>query len=226
MKNDIPGYVPDVKKTIRNLKSNNMEALYFPRSQEALQWVKNKLTPGAGVAVGGSNTLRDIGVTDYIETGDFKYTSRYLKGHSFAFDPDVPAETVERSYMEGFTADFYLLSSNALTENGELVNVDGKGNRVAALAYGPDKVFVIVGRNKIVPDLPAAFDRLGKIISRGGMGEQRGIDTPCRKTGYCVSCKSENRPCCIYTIMSYQSKRQQKNFPRITVLIVDEDLGF
>jgi hypothetical protein len=226
MKNQTPGYEPDIKKTMQNLKANNMEPLYFENAEGALEWVKNRLSPGSKVAIGGSNTLRDIGVTGYIEDGDFQYTSRYVRGQTFKLDTSIPPEVVRRSYLEAFTADYFLMSTNAVTENGELVNVDGMGNRVAALAFGPKEVIIIVGRNKIVRDLPAAFDRLGKIISVGGMGEQRNIDTPCRKTGYCISCKSEKRPCCIYTIMSHQQIPPQTKVLRIKVLIVNEELGF
>lgn len=220
----ISNYKPDVDKTIRNLNANNIRALYLETGKEALDWVKNTIPPGAKVAIGGSNTLRDIGVTGYIEDGNFEYTNRYVKGVPFQLDFSIPEEVVEQSYQDGFTADFYLSSSNAVTEEGDLVNVDGKGNRVAALSYGPKKVIIIVGINKIVRDLPAAFDRLSRIISQTPMARQRNIQTPCVKLGHCVDCKMPERPCGIYSIIRYQNVRNGAG--RITVLIVNEDLGF
>jgi hypothetical protein len=221
---NIGNYQPDIQRTIDNLKRNNMDAVYFEHSVQALDWVKETLQIGAKVAIGGSNTLRDIGVTGYIEDGDFIYTNRYVKGVPFQLDTDISQEIVEQSYLDAFTADFYLSSSNAVTEEGDLVNVDGKGNRVAALSYGPKKVIVIVGVNKIVRDLPAAFERLSKIICETPMAKQRNIQTPCVKAGHCVDCKVSGRPCGIYSIIRYQNTNNGKN--RITVLIVNEDLGF
>ena len=219
-----PAYVPDIPKTMRQLRTNHLEPAYFETSEQALEWIKRRLRIGSRVAIGGSNTLRDIGVTAYIENGDFRYTNRYVKGHRFQLDPALPQDEVRKSYLDAFTAEFYLMSSNAVTEGGELVNVDGQGNRVAALAYGPQEVIVVVGRNKIVRDRREAFERLGRIIGSGGMGEQRGFHTPCRKTGSCVFCKSPERRCCTYTITSFQ--RPQTGSQRIQVLIVNEELGF
>ena len=219
-----PAYVPDIPKTMRQLRANHLEPAYFETSEQALEWIKRRLRICSRVAIGGSNTLRDIGVTAYIENGDFRYTNRYVKGHRFQLDPALPQDEVRKSYLDAFTADFYLMSSNAVTEGGELVNVDGQGNRVAALAYGPQEVIVVVGRNKIVRDRREAFERLGRIIGSGGMGEQRGFHTPCRKTRSCVFCKSPERRCCTYTITSFQ--RPQAGSQRIQVLIVNEELGF
>lgn len=219
-----PTYVPDIPKTMRQLRINHLEPTYFDTSEQVLEWVKKRLRTGSRVAIGGSNTLRDIGVTAYIENGDFQYTNRYVKGHRFQLDTALPQDEVRRSYLDAFTADFYLMSSNAVTEEGELVNVDGQGNRVAALAYGPREVIVVVGCNKIVRDRREAFERLGRIIGSGGMGEQRGFHTPCRRTGSCVFCKSPERRCCTYTITSFQ--RPQAGSQRIQVLIVNEELGF
>jgi hypothetical protein len=218
-------FTPDIPKTVKNLKARNMDAVFLPGAAEALAWVKATLVVGSKVAIGGSNTLRDIGVTGYIEDGDFNYVNRYVKGQKFRLDPSIAPETVKRSYIEAFTADYYLLSANAITENGELVNVDGMGNRVAALAYGPKKVIVIAGRNKIVADLPAAFERLGKIIGQGGMGEQRGMSAPCLELDGCVDCRSDHRACCSYSITAFQRKREGEE-PRISVLVIDEDVGF
>ena len=167
-----PAYVPDIPKMMQQLRTNHLEPAYFETSEQALEWIKRRLRIGSRVAIGGSNTLRDIGVTAYIENGDFRYTNRYVKGHRFQLDPALPQDEVRKSYLDAFTADFYLMSSNAVTEEGELVNVDGQGNRVAALAYGPQEVIVVVGRNKIVRDRREAFERLGRIIGSGGMNAE------------------------------------------------------
>ncbi len=224
---DINNYPGDIQKTMKALQRNNMDTLFFETSGEAVNWIKETLPLNSKVATGGSVTLRDIGVTGYIENGGFRYTNRYIKGARFEIDESLPPEIIRKSYLDAFDADFYLMGTNAVTEEGDLVNVDGQGNRVAALAYGPKRVIVVVGKNKIVKDIPAAFERLKKIICQTDMGELRNIDSPCRKLGYCIDCKGPDRRCCTYTISRYQKKRATpdgKN--RIVVVIINEILGF
>lgn len=217
-------YQPDLEKTVCSLRRRNMTPTRLDSALQALEWVKRRIPPGAAVAVGGSNTLRQIGVMDYIENGDFRYTSRYVKGQHFQLDDTIAPEVLRQSYLEAFSADYYLTSANAVTEEGELVNVDGQGNRVAALAYGPKEVIVIAGRNKIVRSRAEAFERLGRIISCGGMGQQRGFCTPCMKVGRCVDCRSPERRCCTYSITGFQPP--QPGQQRLQVLLVDQPLGF
>ena len=112
------------------------------------------------------------------------------------------------------------MSSNAVTEEGELYNVDGNSNRVAALAYGPDSVIVVAGCNKIVPDIAAAVERVKKIAAPVNATRLH-CSTPCAKTGECMNCHSDGRICCNYLVSA-----QQRHQDRIKVILVGEELGY
>lgn len=111
-------------------------------------------------------------------------------------------------------------SANAITENGELYNVDGNSNRVAALVYGPDSVIVVAGYNKIVPDIDAAVQRVKKVAAPINAVRLH-CETPCAKVGECMNCHSEGRICCNYVVSA-----QQRHKNRIKVVLVGEELGF
>ena len=123
-------------------------------------------------------------------------------------------------YKKTFMADAYFTSTNAITENGELYNVDGNGNRVAAMLYGPDKVIVICGVNKIVKDLNEAIER-NKRVAAPINAKRLNKDTPCAKVGYCMDCKSKDRICNEYTVI-----KRQRNKDRIHVIFMNENLGY
>ena len=133
--------------------------------------------------------------------------------------------TDEISGEDAFVADFYLMSSNAVTEQGDIVNVDGYGNRVAALSFGPRHVIIIIGRNKIVKDLSEAFERLRCIPSQTEFGTTMHVMAPCSSLGRCIDCKHKDRRCGIYSILRYQKNSQTQGKRRIVVVIVNEDLG-
>lgn len=121
---------------------------------------------------------------------------------------------------EAFFADTYLTSTNALTEEGELYNVDGNGNRVAAMLFGPKQVIVVAGYNKIVADMEAACRRIEKIAAPANV-VRLGLSAPCAQTGECMHCHSEGRICCDYVRMG-----MQRTPGRIKVIIVGEPLGY
>ncbi|HHY91300.1 MAG TPA: lactate utilization protein, partial [Clostridiales bacterium] len=138
-----------IKRTIENLEKNNIKGYFVQNEEEACSKIKELIPEGSTVAVGGSMTLFEIGAIDLLRNGKYNFLDRYEAG--------LTAEQMKEIHRKAFFADAYLTSSNAVTEEGELYNVDGTGNRVAAMIYGPDKVIVVVGFNKIVKDLNEAI---------------------------------------------------------------------
>lgn len=211
-----------VEKTVNNLKKNNMEAYYCKTREEAAQRVKSLIKPGNTVTCGGSATLFECGIIDLLKSGDYNYIDRFASG--------LTREQVLEIYRKAFISDVYLASSNAVTENGELYNVDGNSNRVAAIIYGPESVIIVAGYNKIVRNIDEAVKRV-KTLAAPANAARLNMNTYCREKGECVSlakggdmccgCDSEDRICCSYTVLS---KQRQKN--RIKVIIVGEELGF
>lgn len=201
-----------VERTIKALQNNNMEGYYVSNEDE----LKNKLCElikgNSTVSVGGSMTLFETGVIDFLRSGKYNFLDRYEEG--------LTPEQIKNIYRQTFFADTYLLSSNAITEQGEIYNVDGNGNRVAAMIYGPDQVIIIVGVNKIVKDLKECEERLNRIASPTN-AKRLNKNTPCVKTGYCMNCNSEDRICCDYVVM-----KKQRNKGRIKVIIVGKELGY
>lgn len=213
-----------IEKVLNSLQKNNMEAYYAKDSAEALKTLESFLGKGDTIAVGGSVTLNEIGAIKLISNGNYNYLDRYKKG--------ITPQELKQVYADSFSADWYLCSSNAVTESGELYNVDGNCNRIAALTYGPKNVIVVVGKNKIVPTLKDAVLRV-KTVAAPKNTVRLGLDTYCAKNGECVSlkvgdkygmlsgCDSPNRICATATVTS-----KQRNAGRIKVIVVDQELGF
>lgn len=209
-----------MKKLIEALEKNNMEAHYFETSKQLCDFVSDMLPQNAKIASGGSKTLEESGVLNIIKSEKYNYVDR--------FAPKTPEEQ-KQMIADYFTADYFFCSANAVTENGELVNVDGQSNRVAAIMYGPDNVVVIIGKNKTVKNINEAFTRI-KAVAAPKNTLRLNCNTFCKEKGYCVAidnpeiatgCGSDSRICCNYTVTSHQ---RVKN--RIKVLICNEVLGF
>ncbi|MBQ3692011.1 MAG: lactate utilization protein [Clostridia bacterium] len=211
-----------IEKTLGNLERNNMKGYYCENTQEALELVKTLIPTGSTVTHGGSETLKEVGVIGLLNSGEYNYLDRSKC--------KTPEET-EQLYRQSFSADVYVTSSNAVTENGELYNVDGNSNRVACIAYGPSSVVVIAGRNKIVENLDNAIERV-KTVCAPLNTKRLNMETYCGHKGSCVSMNSENpfmsdgcsgssRICCNYLVSAMQRKKD-----RIKVIIVNEDLGY
>ena len=212
-----------IKKTVDNLRRNNMVPYVVEKGSDVLPLLKTLLPEGVTVGVGGSETLTKLGVISFLREGNYKFFDRYAKGLT-------RPETVE-VMRQSLLADVFLTSSNAVTEKGELYNVDGNGNRVAALCFGPKEVLVIVGANKIVKDIKAAEERVKKIAAPKNC-QRLALPSPCSKTGECVSlslenrelcdgCATESRICSSYVISGYQ-----RNKDRIKVIICKESMGY
>lgn len=196
---------------LKKLEKRGMEAYYCATKENAAKLVLDLIPEHSSVAWGGSMTLSDSGIMEALKTAHLTLIDR-----STAKTP----EEAKAIHRRAFSADYYLMSSNAVTYDGELVNTDGAGNRVAALVYGPDHVILVVGMNKLVPSLDAAFSRIHNIAAP--MNTIRlGIKTPCQKTGLCADCKSPETICCQTVITRYS------RIPgRIKVILVGEDLGY
>ncbi len=212
-----------MKTVIENLKKNNMEVYAVSTKEEVVPLLEQLLTKGATVAVGGSKTLDEAEVLPFLRNGNYIFLDRYTAG--------LTRPEIEEIFKKSFFADAYIASANAVTEQGEIFNVDGNGNRVAAILYGPEKVYLVVGKNKIVKNLDEAVKRLRETAAPLNT-KRLSCDTYCEKKGVCVAqnsdaahmtegCGGAGRICCDYTVMAYQRKPG-----RITVILVDEPLGF
>ena len=201
-----------VERTMNNLVKNNMMAFYVESKDQVVDKVAELIKEGETVAVGGSVTLEETGVLEYLRSGRYNFLDRYADGLS--------RDQVEEIFRKSFFADTYLTSTNAITEDGELYNVDGNGNRVAAMIYGPKSVIVIAGINKIVKNTDEAIERVRRIAAPANT-VRLNKNTPCTKTGYCVDCRTDDRICCSYTVF-----RLQRVKDRIKVILVGESLGF
>lgn len=209
--------------TIENLKKNNMQPFYVETKEDVLPLIKTLIKEGDTVSNGGSVTLKETGVIDELKSGKYNYLNRSREG--------ITKEEVEEVYRKTYCADAYFASSNAITENGELYNVDGNSNRVSAILYGPKSVILVCGYNKIVKNIEEAQIRV-KTMAAPPNTVRLSCDTYCAKTGKCISlekdnmeipsgCHSPSRICCNYVISA-----QQRHKDRIKVIIVGEELGY
>lgn len=201
-----------MERTAKALRRNNMICECAENAAEALDILQDMLDEGCTVAVGGSMSLFEAGVIDELRAGDYHFLDRYEKG--------LTREQIKQLHREVFSADAFITSANAITENGELYNVDGNGNRVAAMLYGPDSVIVLAGYNKIVKDLDQAVARV-ESVSAPANAVRLSTETPCRSAGMCMHCKGDDRICSDYVVMSHQRIKD-----RVKVILVAEELGY
>lgn len=213
-----------IKTLMENLENNNMKPYFCENKEEAKALVMSLIDKGATVTNGGSVTMKEIGVMDAVkEREDITYLDRNASG--------LTPEEVKEIYKKAFFADVYLMSTNALTLSGELYNVDGNSNRVAALLYGPESVIVVCGVNKIVKNLDEAVKRV-KTVAAPKNTVRLHTGSYCENAGECMSlknqgafmcdgCKGSGRICCNYVVSA-----QQRHKDRIKVVIVNEELGY
>ncbi len=197
---------------IENLKKRHMEGHYFHNKEDLIAFLDEDLKSDETITSGGSATLKELGVIDYLSNReDVKYLDR---GHANNRDE------VEEIMRKAFTSDSFFMSTNAITRDGILVNIDGNGNRVSALIFGPKKVYVICGTNKICGDYETAYART-KDLACPPNCIRLDMNTPCAKTGKCANCISDD---CICNQIVYTRNSRQPN--RIKVLIIDGEWGF
>ncbi len=196
---------------IKKFNLRGIEGYYCSTREEALGTIKRFLTPDCSVTWGGSETLREIGLLDALKNSDYIVYDR-ADAHT--------AEEKSQLYAKIVTADYFFTSSNAITLDGELVNIDGNGNRVACLMTGPKNVVVVAGMNKLAPDVPSAITRV-KNMAAPPNAVRLNCDTPCTDIGRCVNCLT-NDCICAHTVVTRKSRIPG----RIKVILVGEELGY
>ena len=204
-------YQLQAKTIIKNLEKRHMKGFYCASKAEALKLVLSLIPEKSSIAWGGSESIKEIGLIDALYTAN-----TYTLYDRAKVSPDQVDYTLRQAYF----ADFYLMSSNAITLDGELVNIDGTGNRVSALTFGPKEVIMVVGMNKVTKTLEAAIDRIQNIASpQNALRLNR--KTPCGITGVCGNCLSPDCMC-MHTVITRNSRVDG----RIKVILVGENLGY
>ncbi len=209
-----------VERVMENLRKNNMEAYFAEKASQVVPIIESLLNEGDTVTVGGSMSLFESGVIDFLRSGKYNFLDRNR--------PGITPQEVQEIYRQAFYADAYLCSCNAVTEKGELYNVDGNSNRVAAIMYGPKSVIMVVGYNKIVRDIDEAVMRV-KTMAAPANCRRLSCDTYCYHVGECMGadgdladgCQTEARICCNYVVSA-----KQRIKGRIKVILVGEPLGY
>lgn len=196
---------------IKNLQKRNMEGFYVETKEEAIEKVMSLINQEDIVGWGGSFTIDELGIKQLLEEKGIKVINR---------DKATSPEERKKLMKEALTSDVFLTSTNAITMDGELMNVDGNGNRLAAYNYGPDSLIVVAGMNKVVTKLD---DALAKIRTEATVPNafRTNSQTPCRVTGKCTECLSDQTLCCQILITRYSKPKN-----RIKVILVGENLGF
>lgn len=200
------------EKMIKNLRRRNMEAFYCPTAQDAVAQVQALIADGSSVTWGGSMTIRDMGLPQALrERGTLEVLDR---------DMVEDAQEKRQMYLKAFSADVYLSSANAISEDGVIVNIDGNGNRVAAITWGPRMVIFVIGLNKVAATVQDAISRARSTASP--INAQRfDISTPCHNDGVCHNCNSPESICSYIHLL-----RNSRNGNRHKVVLVGENLGY
>ena len=202
-------------KVLQNLKRNNIEAYYCRTGDEAREKVLGLIPEGSSVGLAGSITLKEVGILDGLLEGKYKLYNQYL--------PNLSQEESLRIRREGVDADYVLSGTNAVTLNGELVNISGMGNKITGLGYGK-KVIIVCGVNKIVKDVQEGIDRT-RNLSAPMNAKRLDFKTPCRETGFCDYdlCRGPEFDRMCNQLLVIEGEREKG---RITVILIGEELGF
>lgn len=200
------------KQVVEALLKNEFDARYCATTAQATAFIMEHVQPEIKVGFGGSMTINSMGIQDKVQ-----------KAGGIVLDHGTPGLTVEERVAiarEEMLSDLYLCSSNAITLDGLLVNIDGMGNRVGAMAFGPKKVIVVVSTDKICKDEEAAFERLEGIAAP--MNNKRlSTSNPCTQTGTCMNCKAKSRICRVYSVL-----RKKPWVTDITVVVLGQSAGY
>ena len=196
------------QRVIKGLKSRNMDGYYAASKEDALRQALELIPEGSSVTMGGGESVHAIGLPAALKAGNYDFIDR------------DDYEDKRKAMLMAYDADVFLSSVNAMTEDGVLVNIDGNSNRVSAIAQGPRKVVFIVGMNKVCNDADGAMKRARNVAAP--INAQRfDLNTPCRKTGACMDCKSPDTICCQFLITRFS-----RHAGRIHVILVNDTLGF
>ncbi len=200
------------QKTVEALKKNNFEAEYVASKEEARERLLSLIPAGATIGKGGSMTIAELDVLDELEK-----KGHCIYNHGLS---NLSPEEKDDIRKKELTCDYFLCSTNALTLDGKLVNVDGTGNRVAAMIYGPKEVIIVTGINKLVKDVERAIERIETVAAPINC-KRFNFTNPCTKSGMCMDCQADTRICNVTTIMHKKPSRSS-----IRVIIVGEQLGY
>lgn len=199
-------------KVLKGLEKRHFEGHYCETKEEAVKLALSLIPEGASVTWGGSDTIRSIGLTKAVHEGGFEVWDRDLA---------KTREEQQEIYRKAFSADVYLTSTNALSEDGILVNIDGTGNRVAAMTFGPEKVIVLAGMNKVTKTAEDAVARARTVAAPINAQRFEGIKTGCMVSGSCENCLSAESICAYASLI-----RISRPAGRIAVILIGEELGY
>jgi L-lactate utilization protein LutB len=200
------------RRAVEALKKHGFEAVYVQDAAEAKAFVVSKLSAGQRVGFGGSMTVKALGIQDAVQAAGGEVLDHGVPG----LDQERKLEIMRAQ----LTCDLFISGSNALTLEGQIVNVDGNGNRVAALTFGPKATLVVMGANKIVRDLDEAFTRIETVASPLN-NKRLSRPNPCTKSGECEDCQGPTRVCRVYQILE-----RKPSLSDFTVVVVGEPLGY
>jgi hypothetical protein len=200
-----------IERTIKALLSNYFDAHSFTDRTSLTNSVMKYVSPGMKVGIGGSLSVRVIGLLEKLAETDVQVLDHWKQG--------LTKDDIGAIRLAQLTCDLFLSSSNAITEKGDIVNIDGFGNRVNAMTFGPKKVVIIAGYNKITPDVDSALDRIKRVAAPLN-AKRLNLPLPCAETGYCHDCKVEARICRITSII-----QRRPNGTDISVYLINEELG-
>ncbi len=201
-----------IDRCLKNLKRNGFDAHMATSAQVACRQVLALISEDETFGIGGSETVRAIGVVEELRVMGKTLYDHWMSGLS--------AEEIHALRLKQGRSDCFLCSANAISEEGEIVNVDGIGNRVAAMVFGPRKVVLVAGVNKITPDLPTALQRVREVAAPM-RAKSLGMETPCAESGRCADCRAPQRICRVTTIL-----HRPPMLTDITVVLVAQALGF
>ena len=195
----------DLERVRKNLEERGFQTSYFATAKEAADYLDAQIN-GVSVGIGGSMTIQAMGLSDRLSQHNEVIWHWKKAGR----------ETL----MEARSAEVYITSANGVSKTGELVNIDGTGNRVSQTLFGPEKVYFVIGNNKVCPDLTSAMERAKQIAAPKNAARLQ-VQTPCAKTGVCVDCNSPARICHSIVILERPS-----NGMEVEVVFVDEEMGY
>jgi hypothetical protein len=200
------------KKAVEKLVAHDFRAIYVETKEETVQEIWKHITPKQKIGVGGSITIRELGILEKLEAQGYTVYNHWK--------PGLSKESVLETRKSQMTSDIFLSGVNAITLNGELVNIDGIGNRVNSTIFGPGKVLLVAGYNKIVEDVQEGIKRI-KNVAAPLNARRLNMDVPCAKVGKCVDCNSPNRICRVIVI-----HERKPSVTDILIILVGEELGF
>ena len=201
-----------IQTTISSLRKNNIAGYFVKGKSELIDLLHNLIPHGVTVGCGDSVTLEQTGVFDFLRNGNYVFHDK--------FKPGLSSDEKRALYIKNFSANTFITGTSAVTTDGKIFNIDGNGSRVAPMIYGPEQVIIVVGKNKIAPNVDVAIERTRQIAAPLDAKRLK-KETPCVKLGRCIDCDHKQRICNDFVLITGQFVDN-----RIKVIIVDESLGY